>query len=367
MRVDALADLLKGAVQEGGFPGAVALVAVGDTVVLQMACGLANLFTRRPVTVDTLFDLASLTKPMATTAAVMHLCRRQELSTTTPLGVLLPLFKGTDKAAITVGQLLTHQSGLPAYRPYYLRLRHLRPGERSTHLKAWLVAEPLCYQPGARTVYSDLGFMVLAWVVMQCSGQPLAHFLRDHIYGPLGLERLFFPAFETGPDDPGFAACEYSLWRGRLIDGTVHDDNADAAADLQGQAGLFGDAASAHRLLAEMLAAYNGVANRFSPEVVRHFWARPCDDQRALGFDVPAAHAASCGRRFSPHTIGHLGFTGTSLWVDVEQSIIVILLTNRVHPFANNTRIRAFRPVFHDAVMDWLLKKPLSINRPLID
>jgi CubicO group peptidase (beta-lactamase class C family) len=356
MQAEVVADLLQDAVREGIFPGAAALGAVGDTVVLQAACGWANIFTRQPVTTQTLFDLASLTKPLATTVAVMHLCHQNRLTPATPLGELLPRFLTSDKADLTIGQLLNHQSGLAAYRPYYHRLRHLRPEDRRARLEDWLVAEPLCYRPGERTLYSDVGFMILAWVVEQCSGQTLAHYLRREIYGPLGLLQLFFPAFESGPEDRKFAASEYSAWRGRLIEGTVHDDNAEVVAGFQGHAGLFGNAAAVHHLLAALLAAYHGCADVFSPKVVRKFWALPLDGSRALGFDVPAARGSACGRRFSPHSIGHLGFTGTSFWVDIEQSITIVLLTNRVHPFAGNSRIHMFRPVFHDAVMDLLLK-----------
>jgi CubicO group peptidase (beta-lactamase class C family) len=154
------------------------------------------------------------------------------------------------------------------------------------------------------------------------------------------------------------AATERCPWRQRLVKGEVHDENAFCLGGEAGHAGLFGTAEAVETLLGALLAAWHGRQGRgaFSPEIVRRFLAPPADGGRALGFDVPTPGASSSGRWFSPFTVGHLGFTGTSFWMDLERQIIVVLLTNRVHPSRANERIRGFRPLLHDAVMGLLLK-----------
>lgn len=345
--------LMREAVAGNVFPGGVLLVSVGGDVVFFKAFGVENLFSGSPVTKDTVFDLASLTKPLATTLAVMTLVQRSDLSLKESLGAVLPPFQNTDKAEIRIEQLLYHNSGFPDYRPYYKRLQNLDPGKRKDALRQLLVKEPLIHPPGRQVVYSDLGFMVLCWVVEAVSGVRLDQFVMENIYRPLNLKRLFFVPSGAEPVRAKFAATERCPWRGILLEGVVHDDNAYAVGGVEGHAGLFGTAGDVFFLLSELSAVYRGAgaAKIFDSELTRRFLSRNEHTGRALGFDTPSAVAPSCGRFFSKKTIGHLGFTGTSFWMDLDRNITVILFTNRVHPSRDNTRIKAFRPALHDAVM----------------
>jgi CubicO group peptidase (beta-lactamase class C family) len=346
--------LMKNAVSGNVFPGGVLLVSVGGEVVFFEAYGVENLYTGKPVTKDTVFDLASLTKPLATTLAVMKLIQRSGLTLNQNLGSILPPFKNTDKEKIRIEHLLYHNSGLPDYRPYYKMMRNLKPGKRKDALRELLVKEPLVHPPGRQVVYSDLGFMVLCWVVETASGIRLDHFVLENIYLPLSLKALFFVPADKNPPQVNFAATERCPWRGILLEGVVHDDNAYSAGGIEGHAGLFGNVKDVFNLLSELLASYRreSAKNLFDSELTRRFLHRNKRTGRALGFDTPSSEDSSCGRFFSEKTVGHLGFTGTSFWMDLDRNMMVILFTNRIHPSRDNIRIKAFRPILHDAVME---------------
>lgn len=349
--------LMRQAVVEGVFPGAVLLVGAGDSVVVHAAYGVADRLAMRPVTLNTIFDLASLTKPLATTLALMRLVQQGRLSPAQRLSEWVPEFGVGEKAAITIAQLLTHTAGLPDYRPYYLELAARPAPARPAWLRARLVREPLLALPGERVRYSDLGFMILQWVVETVSGRPLDRYVSDEIYAPLGAAKsLFFIDLNREPPPGQIAATEQCTWRGRLITGEVHDENAHVLGGVAGHAGLFGTAEGVQRVLSELVNAYHrGEGGAlFEPRTVRRFAQRAPGTDRALGFDMPSSLQPSCGRFFPPASIGHLGFTGTSFWVDLERRIMVILLTNRVHPSRTNIAIRAFRPQLHEAVMQAL-------------
>ncbi len=339
------------------FPGAVLLVSKKDGVELYEAYGVAELGTRRAVTLQTVFDLASLTKPLATTLAVMMLVRQNRLGLEQHLADVLPAFGTTDKAAIKIKHLLFHNSGLPDYRPYYLQLERLPSGQRRDALHKLLVNEPLIHPIGSRVLYSDLGFMILAWLIEHSCGQRLDRFVSEKIYKPLGIDTLFFAAGTGCQSRDMFAATEQCPWRNRLLVGQVHDENADVVGGVQGHAGLFGTAAAVQKLLFELLSVYHGDPRPrlFQTDLVRLFFKRLPGTDRALGFDMPATKNSSAGNYFSTNTVGHLGFTGTSFWMDLNRSIIVVLLTNRIHPTRANETIKAFRPVLHDEVMRGLL------------
>jgi CubicO group peptidase (beta-lactamase class C family) len=345
-------DLLRQGVASGIFPGAVLLVSCSGRLLFHRAYGVVSLATGLRTTIGTVFDLASLTKPLATTLAVMRLVQDGDLRLDRRLASLLPAFADTDKHAITLEHLLSHTSGLPAYRPWYPELGALPPWERRERLQQRLQAEPLVCPPGDRALYSDLDFMLLGWVVEAASGRRLDRFLDDTVYAPLGVRSVFFIDLQQPRPPVSFAATEACSWRGRLIEGEVHDEHAHALGGIAGHAGLFGTAAGVHALIRELLRAYHAGEGRvFHTETVRRFLRRVDRTDKALGFDMPAAAGASCGLHFPPTAIGHLGFTGTSFWVRLEDSTAVVLLTNRVHPARANTAIRRFRPAVHDAVM----------------
>lgn len=346
--------LMKDAIKKSVFPGGVLLVSLNRNIVFFEPYGHANLFTGRKTTKETVFDLASLTKPLATTLAVMKLIQQSRLALEQNLEDILSIFKNTDKGKIRIENLLYHNSGLPDYRAYYTSVRDLEPGRRKEALRELLFKEPLVSPPGREVIYSDLGFMLLCWVIEQLSGTSLDRFVSEHIYHPLGLRTLFFIPDDKEPPRAEFAATEKCPWRGILLEGVVHDDNAYSAGGIEGHAGLFGTAGDVFYLLSELMAVYEGSASTgvFDTTLTQLFFCRKEGTGRTLGFDTPSSANPSCGRYFSKRTVGHLGFTGTSFWMDLDRRIIVILLTNRVHPSRDNNRIKAFRPKLHDAVME---------------
>ena len=352
--VDALMRLAQ---SEGVFPGAVLLVSTKGSIIHHQAYGFADLFSRRVMTTDTIFDLASLTKPLATALALMILIQRGDISMEQKLGDILPVFKKDKKSTIQVWHLLHHKSGLPDYRPYYKRIEHLPAEKRKQALRNLLVMEPLIYPIGTKVEYSDLGYMILEWMVEYVSAKRLDCFVSEMIYDPLNLDDLFFVDLNAKKRPGVFAATEHCPWRKILLAGQVHDENAYAVGGIQGHAGLFGTAAAVHTLVGKLMSAYQGTPpdNLFPTAIVRLFFRRLPNSDKALGFDAPALKNSSAGSYFSADSVGHLGFTGTSFWMDLDRCIIVILLTNRVHPSRKNTAIKIFRPKLHDAVMKSLI------------
>ncbi len=348
---------MEGAVRETVFPGAVLLASKGPDILFHQAFGVADLDTGEPVTIGTLFDLASLTKPLATTMAVLDLVQQGRLSVGQPLGDLLPGVAGTDKACITVDDLLRHRSGLPAYHPYFESLVKFPMPERRERLRALIVREPLIHEPGRVELYSDLGFVLLAWVAETLSNRRLDRHVAEKVYAPLGIHGLGFRSVGA-PLEKGVAATENCPWRKRVMKGEVHDDNAWAVGGVEGHAGLFGTASQVWTLLKEILAGVSFNTTRvIDGALIRRFAAKDPGFERGAGFDTPSGNHSSAGHFFSAASLGHLGFTGTSFWVDPTTSVIVVLLTNRVHPVRSNEKIRKFRPVIHDLVMEMLLEK----------
>ena len=351
--------LMRQAVAEKIFPGGVLLVSKDGKILFFNAYGVAHLSSRTPVTTETIFDLASLTKPLATTLAVMRLVQQNQIKLEQQLGELLPEFEHNDKAGVKLKHLLYHNSGLPDYRPYYKALSGVAEDSRRSALRMHLVQEALVNPIGQTVLYSDLGFMILAWVVERVDGRRLDHFVADEIYQPLGLNHLFFISNDVKNNKGPFAATENCSWRQKVLEGQVHDENAYAVGGVEGHAGLFGTAEDIHRLLVELLYAYYGRTRSglFHQDLLHQFFERLPGTDKALGFDMPSLTGSSCGRGFSQNSVGHLGFTGTSFWIDLEQAVIVILLTNRVHPTRDNERIKEFRPKLHDTVMNPITRK----------
>jgi len=358
-------SLMHHGVADSVFPGGVLLVAKESRAVFFEAFGVARLSPERPMTTDTVFDLASLTKPLATTVALMLLVQQARLNLDQTLGSAIPDLSGTDKEGISIRQLLSHTSGLPDYQPYYKKLVRLPLSERKDSLRALLSTEKLVDEPGAVSVYSDLGFMILEWLVEVTAQEPLDRFVEESVYRPLKLSNLYFVLLNGGNvrDDHPYAATEECPWREKILDGEVHDENAYALGGVAGHAGLFGTAQDVYILLKELLSVYAGEPNTglFRQDVVQTFFERQPDvGSWALGFDTPSGANSSSGHYFSDQSVGHLGFTGTSFWVDLLKCVIVILLTNRIHPNRENERVKAFRPLLHDRVMESILRQRSS-------
>jgi CubicO group peptidase (beta-lactamase class C family) len=354
-------DLLNNGVAEGVFPGAVLLVSrAGQRLFFEAAGQAAIVPSPRPMTVDTIFDVASLTKPLATALAVVIMVSRGWLRLDASLSELLrsrPL--PPDKAAITLRQLLSHSAGFPAWKPYYLKLERLPQTKRKKRVRELLLEEPLDYLPGKQSLYSDLGFLMIQWLVEETAAADLHHFTREHLYKPLGCPGLSYqPVAKVPPrDHRDFAATEHCPWRGRVLSGEVDDQNAYVLGGVAGHAGLFGTAIDVGSVLDAISRTRVGISVGlpWSADPLHEFLRRAYPDPAntwALGFDTPALIGSSAGRHFSRDSVGHLGFTGTSFWMDFQRQLTVILLSNRIHPTRANEKIKEFRPVLHDAVME---------------
>jgi serine-type D-Ala-D-Ala carboxypeptidase len=366
---------MRRAISQRVFPGAVLLVTREGETCFHRAYGHGDLFDHQALTTETIFDLASLTKPLATALAVLDLIDQGGLRLGTRLDDLFPIgdnaptatasatasaaASAAATAGITLRQLLNHTSGLAAWRPYFQMLKKLPVHERRAHLLTSLLAEPLEASPGSRFCYSDLGYLLLGEIVAAVSGESLDDYLAGRIFAPLGLDSLCFARLSRPlPFDLNrVAATELCPWRGKVLKGCVHDDNAYVLDGVAGHAGLFGTAMAVGKLLERLLKAHCGDnQGPLSPAMIRYAWRRKSDMSHGLGFDFPAATQSSAGGRFSFASVGHLGFTGTSFWIDLPRRIMVVLLTNRVHPTRYHCAIRDFRPVLHDAIMDALLQ-----------
>jgi len=364
----ALDETCRRGVAEGAFPGAVVLGGDSRRILVHRAYGHRALAPERlPMAPDTLFDLSSLTKPIATATAMMLLVADGRLRLDDPVCAVIPEFAGRDRAAVTFRQLLNHTSGLPAWKPYYESVipdsGPVRAGGKNRCFEQ-LHDEELLAPPGAKHLYSDLGFILLGEAVERLSGRPLDRFCRDEIFEPMGLSSTFFVDLDhRSPESRcsagrAVAATEDCPWRGKILCGEVHDDNAWAMGGVAGHAGVFSSASDVHRFIRFLGRCLDGAEPEFLPaRVVREFLEaeRSLPGQtHVLGWDTPSPEGSSSGRHFSPRAVGHLGFTGTSVWWDLERDVDVVFLTNRVHPSRNNPAIRVFRPLVHDAVMEGL-------------
>ncbi len=338
------------AVADGVFPAGVLLCARGESIFYHEAFGLLG--PGRPAGPESVFDLASLTKPLATTLAVADLIRSDRVSLDTPIGQVLPETRDCAKACITIDMLLRHTSGLAAHREFFKMIPGMGP-DRSL-MRQMLIDDPLEAKPGERECYSDLGYMMLAWVVERLSGCNLDVYIKDRIYRPLGIEHLGFIALDRPVPDWCTAAAPTMdcPWRNRVIRAEVEDENAWAAGGVEGHAGLFGAAPAVHSLCCEVMNALQAGGGRvLAPEIMKAFVERRPGRTRVAGFDTPSGECSAAGKAAPKTTIGHLGFTGTSFWMDPASGLITVLLTNRVHPVRENLRIRKFRPEIHDLVL----------------
>jgi CubicO group peptidase (beta-lactamase class C family) len=340
---------------DGAFPGAVIAVGHRGHVVLLAAVGHYGVDDRRPVDTATVYDLASLTKVIGLTTACLLLAHEGALDLDAPVSRYVPAFRGPGKERVTVRHLLTHSSGLPAWRPLFT--------EATTRAAALMLADttPLSRPPGEAAIYSDLGAIVLTQVVEAVAGERLDTLLERRVFGPLGMRTTRFQP----PDDwrDRIAPTERSQ-QGVAIRGTVHDENAWRLGGVSGHAGLFSTAPDLARFGFWLLDAWHGRATpgpALPAELVRD-WTRRQDgvpgSSRALGWDTPSGPSSSAGTRMSPAAFGHTGFTGTSLWFDPERDIFIVLLTNRVHPTRENTRILRVRGRVADLVVDALGEAP---------
>jgi CubicO group peptidase (beta-lactamase class C family) len=349
--------LLTHGVEAEYFPGAVLVVGYQGQVVYEAAVGHAALIpSARRMTVDTVFDLASLTKPIATTTALMLLVETGRVGLDVPIDTYLDIWCRPADNTPTLQQLLSHCSGLPAWRPYYQSIdRTLAPFDQRRAIYAMVHREALTSPPGVTVQYSDAGFILLCEVVETVTGTRLDAFCQREIFIPLHLEEMAFrPLRQPQPMGMAFASTEQCPWRRRMLEGEVHDENAWMMGGVAGHAGLFATGRQVWRFAQSLLHGLRGRTWLVSTPIVRTFTTcqqTPEGSTWALGWDTPTPGKSSAGQYLSPAAIGHLGFTGTSLWIDPEKDVIIVFLTNRVHPSRQRQGIRTFRPLIHDAVV----------------
>ncbi|MGH7985888.1 MAG: serine hydrolase domain-containing protein [Candidatus Binataceae bacterium] len=364
------------AVENGAIPGATLVVRKGEAIAYEGAFGHRVLTPERsPMRLETVFDLSSLTKPLATTMALMLLVSGGKLRLDERVTRFFHNFGVHGKGYVTFRQLLSHSSGLAPWRPFFQRIAEVEKSGK-VNFMASRGAKDFVYEeihrekpefaPGTRANYSDLNFMLLGETVEQIVGAALNRFCRDKLFRPLGLRATDFIDISLvrtrrlEPVAEMFAPTSVCALRKRLLVGEVDDENAFAMGGVAGHAGLFAPVKEVDRIAHELMRCYAGRSDFLPQKVVREFWKRGTvrDSTWALGWDTPSPDYSSSGRHFSTEAVGHLGFTGTSIWIEPEKEIAVSLLTNRVHPRRDNQAIRDFRPKIHDLVMESL--EPVS-------
>lgn len=358
--------LLTARIEAGDFPSAVYLVGARGTVRFTAALGDAvRVPQQQPATLDTIYDLASLTKPLVTGLLCAQLVERGALEFERAVAHYLPEFARPDKETITLRQLLTHTSGLPAWRPLYLLTNNQR--ERTLEV---IAAQPLEYGPGRRVVYSDLGFITLGLLLERVAQRRLAELAQQEIFAPLALQHTFFnPAAAA---QTGIAACESEgnayeralcelgataqppaglaeqAFRAYLIWGEVHDGNAYFLGGAAGHAGLFSNARETFTLANQFIATHTRLLKPDTCTLFRTNLTEGLNEARSFAWQLAATPDSTAGAALAPDSFGHLGFTGTSCWIDAARERVLILLTNRTHaharPFVN---INSTRRQFH--------------------
>jgi CubicO group peptidase (beta-lactamase class C family) len=353
---DSLRAVLDRAVAEGAFPGAYAVVGTADGIIAEYGAGRLDSADATRPSARTVWDLASLTKVIGTTSAMLQLVGSGRVALDSPVVTYLPQWTAAGASRITVRHLLTHSAGLPAWRALY---KESATAEEAT---AQLFATSPDTAPGVRFLYSDLGFILLGKLVERVSGEPLAAYDSGHVFAPLGMTdtRYLPPASWLAR----IAPTEQDSWRGRKLRGEVHDENASRLGGVSGHAGLFSSARDLSRFARLYLRSgtIDGV-RVFDSATVAQF-TRVQDtavSRRALGWETPTGRN-SAGRLLAPVAFGHTGFTGTSLWMDPARNLFVLLLTNRVNPTRNNLKIGGVRTSLADAVVTAMQRTGLGPN-----
>jgi beta-glucosidase-like glycosyl hydrolase/CubicO group peptidase (beta-lactamase class C family) len=347
-------NLVARAVEVGAAPGAVVLVARRGKIALERAFGkLTYEKDAAKATPDTLYDVASLTKVVITSTLAMILHERGLLDLESPVSRYVPEFRGERKDEVLVKDLLAHTGGLLWWTDLFRKFEgKTREESKRGYLKA-ICEMPLDYPPRSKTLYSDLGILLLGEILERVTGKDLESLAKEEVLEPLSMnEAMYRPPASLWSR---IAPTEVDSWRGRLVHGEVHDENAFGLGGVAPHAGLFATARSLGAFAQMMLngGAYGG-RRLLRPETIAQFTRRANlvpGASRALGWDTPS-EPSSAGRLFSASSYGHTGFTGTSLWIDPERELVAILLTNRVHPTRENQKITELRPAFHDAVME---------------
>ena len=351
--------LLAAGVSGGVFPGGVACVSWRDADGLAFIEAFAGRVEPNgaPVVANTPYDLASVTKPFVAMTA-LRLVQSGKLALDSRPEMFIADTRGSKGGQATLEALLSHRSGLAAWGGLYLDVGH-EPG--TTSARRWIVTEaarrPDESGVSARAaLYSDLGYIVAGEMLSRAAGQSLDRVVHGQTLEPLGIADSVFFAGSLSAERRGqlirrVAPTEFCEWRGRLIRGEVHDENSAALGGVSGHAGLFGSASGVARFGRALLDSFRGNGSFLPQNALLSALAERAGGTQRLGWDAKSITASSAGRRMSGDAFGHLGFTGTSIWCDPARDLVVVLLTNRVHPSRANEKIKGFRPAFHDAVV----------------
>jgi CubicO group peptidase (beta-lactamase class C family) len=341
--------ILREAVAGRAFPAASVAVTLKGRLIAQKALGHFTYESDSPAVMPgTLFDLASVTKVVATTAMAMLLYERGVLDLDAAVAGIVPEFvadaeKDPRRHDVTLRLLLAHSSGLPAYEKLFLRA-----GTRAELLHA-VFTMPLAANPGLSADYSDIGFILLGIALERLADESLDRFCQREVFAALGMTNTAFnPPAETRPQIPPTA--DDRTFRHRVIQGEVQDENASVLGGVAGHAGVFSTAADLGRFSHALLNA-GALLRSETLALFTHRESAPAGTSRALGWDTPSAPSQS-GKYFGPASFGHLGYTGTSLWIDPDRQLSITLLTNRTWPDCSNAAIKQIRPRFHDAVIE---------------
>jgi len=341
-------SLINSSIEDSAFPGAVVLISKNNKIIYEKSFGhLTYDDTSAIVTTNTIYDLASLTKVIATTTATMLCYDRKLFSLDDPVSKYIPEFGKNGKENITIKNLLLHNSGLPASLPFYKTVKN------ANEVMNEIYSCKLSYKTGTKTVYSDPGMIVMGKIIEKVTGKSLDDFCKENIIDPPGMTSTFF----NPPDSLKYkiAPTEFdNYWRYKLIWGEVHDETASLLNGVAGHAGLFSTAVDISKLINVLLnkGLYKG-KQFIKPETVKLFTTKYSDQStRALGWDTKSAENSAAGNLFSMSSFGHTGFTGTSIWTDPTRDLFVIFLTNRVYPTRENHKITKVRPALHDLVIE---------------
>jgi CubicO group peptidase (beta-lactamase class C family) len=342
---DTAGVVMRRALADSAFPGGIAVIGSRTEVLATVPVGHADWGGSPAVDENTMWDMASLTKVVGLTSAMMQLVEHGKVDLDAPVQRYLPEWQGPNKERVTVRHLLTHSSGLPAWRPLY------KEGTSPESALSLVFLTPLDTVPGVRMVYSDLGAILLGQIVVRVTGEPFERYVATHVFEPLKMTSTMFrpPASLK----PRIAPTEFDPWRQRKIWGEVHDENAFALGGISSHAGLFSTGRDVARFCRMYLSGgtLDG-ARIFSPETIARFTTLQDSalSNRALGWEKPNG-VNSGGHLMSRRAFGHTGFTGTSIWMDPERDLFVILLTNRVNPTRQNLKISGVRIALADAVV----------------
>ena len=337
-------ELIDREIQLAHIPGAVLTISLKDQIIYKEAFGYRTVYpSQKEMNIGTMFDLASLTKIVATLPAVLTLIEKGKLLLRDKISNFIPDFAQNNKEDITIFHLLTHTSGLPAHRSFYIE------NLTTDQIIEWICNEQLDAPVGQKVIYSDLGFILLYKIIEITAQQPFPAFVKREILEPLEMKNtLFCPA-----DVTNIAATEFCRRRNQYKLGIVHDDNTDSMGGISGHAGLFSTAEDLSKFarMIENNGVYEG--NRLFSEAIMRLTKMNhtpfANDFRGLGWQLQHRLTASCGELFTAKSYGHTGFTGTSIWFDPEIKLYVIFLTNRVH-FGRQDWILRLRPVLHNLI-----------------